>query len=66
MFIHPNTSQLKTHWCVKLYDQVIQTGNLILDNIPSRPYVGPVPLTEGVSGDEPESERDAASCARGS
>ena len=22
----------------------------------------PVPLTEGVSGDEPESERDAASC----
>jgi hypothetical protein len=25
-----------------------------------------VPLTEGVSGDEPESERDAASCVRGS
>jgi len=25
-----------------------------------------VPLTEGVSGDEPESERDAASRARGS
>ena len=36
--------------------------NYILDNIAARPYLSPVPLTEGVSGDEPESERDAASC----
>ena len=35
---------------------------LILDTIPGRTYIGQVPLTEGVSGDEPELERDAASC----
>jgi hypothetical protein len=40
--------------------------NFILDSAPRRAYVRRVPLTEGVSGDEPESERDAASCARGS
>jgi hypothetical protein len=37
-----------------------------LDGISKRAYVRSVPLTEGVSGDEPESERDAASCVHGS
>ena len=41
-------------------------GYIFLDGILKIAYVRSVPLTEGVSGDEPESERDAASCARGS
>ncbi len=40
--------------------------NFVLDSIRRRAYVRSVPLTEGVSGDEPESERDAASCGYGS
>ena len=40
--------------------------NYILDVFRRRSYIGRVPLNEGVSGDEPESERDAASCVRGS
>jgi hypothetical protein len=39
--------------------------NIILDDYLCRPYIRPVPLNEGVSGDKPESERDAASCVRG-
>ena len=40
--------------------------NIVLDGAVQRAYVRSVPLTEGVSGDEPESERDAASCVHGS
>jgi len=32
--------------------------HFFLDAVLERAYVGSVPLTEGVSGDEPESERD--------
>jgi hypothetical protein len=40
--------------------------NIILDSFRRRAHIWRVPLTEGVSGDEPESERDAASCVHGS
>jgi hypothetical protein len=36
--------------------------HFFLDAVSASAYVRRVPLTEGVSGDEPESERDAASC----